>query len=73
MIKWAEEGKYDKIIPLIGGFHTLSIKPKIKLNVHSPSEFCICGHPNYATLCNILTLHFLLCVFLTVKLGKILE
>ena len=29
MIKWAEEGKYDKIIPLLGDFHTMVVKLKI--------------------------------------------
>ena len=29
MIKWAAEGKYDKIIALLGGFHTIIVKLKI--------------------------------------------
>ena len=29
MIKWLNEGFYDKIFPLLGGFHTLLVKLKI--------------------------------------------
>ena len=29
MIMWLHEGKYDKIIPLIGGFHTLLVYLKV--------------------------------------------
>ena len=29
MIKWLNEGQYGKIIPLLGGFHTLLVKLKI--------------------------------------------
>ena len=29
MIKWLNQGQYDKIIPLLGGFHMLFVKLKI--------------------------------------------
>ena len=29
MIKWIHEGKYDEVIPLLGGFHTLLVNLKI--------------------------------------------
>ena len=31
MIKWLNKGQYDKIIPLLGGSHTLLVKLK---NLH---------------------------------------
>ena len=29
MIEWLDEGKYEKSIPMLGGFHTLLVKLKL--------------------------------------------